>query len=469
MRRPGTAALIAAMLVVGCEDPLESFRPTGDAQVQPAPEPGVGLAAIRERGVLRLLTRNNGTSYFVWHGRQVGFDYELGELFAEALGVRLDVVVPPHWGDLLPMIERGEGDIAAAGITVTAERQKIVRFAKPYTLTHMRVVWGKGTRRISGPEDLSGRRVHARKNSAYYRRLETLSSLFAASGREPIDIVIEGESLETEQILEEVAAGRLPYTLCDYHICLQSMAYMPRLVLGPRVGDPEPLGWAVHRDAGDLATAIDEFFASQRAGGAFEEIYRRYYERPKASGKTREARPAGGKISPFDALFAAAGQETGVDWRLLAAIAYQESRFDPKARSWGGGRGLFGLLPAVGRELGVKNPKNAAQNTLGAAQYLARMEARFAGVMDADERLQMAVAAFNCGAGHVTDARLVATREQLDANKWDSVAKALRLLSRGDRAVQAEHGYVRGGEVVRYVEQVWNRYRAYRHATGERD
>ncbi len=472
MRRRLSVALLIVGLLTGCEETPDLGGDTGETETESPSEPAVGLVAIRARGTLRVLTRNNGASYFVWHGRPRGFDYEMADLFAEKLGVRLEIIVPPNWGDMIPMIQDGSGDIAAAGITVTSERSKKVRFAKPYTLTHMRIVWGNGSRKVKAPEDLSGRRVHVRMNSAYYRRLETLSRLFESTGRKPIDIVIEGESLETEQILEEVAAGRLPYTLCDQHICLENRAYLPNLVVGPRVSDPQALAWALHRDAADLAAAIDQFFDDMRRDGTFQDIFARYYKKRAAPTTREKSKPAArrrGPISPFDEPFKAAGKRYGADWRLLAALAFQESRFDPKAESWTGGRGLFGLLPSTARELGIKKLKNPRQAAMGAATYLARLEAHFAGVMDVDERLRMTVAAFNCGVGHVTDARLVATQQNLDANRWGSVATALRLLSRGEHAAKARHGYVRGSEVVTYVEQVWNRYRAYRHSTGERD
>lgn len=474
MKRLLPIALLIVGLLTGCED-APDFGTDADASHETAEKSptaaAVGLAAIRARGTLRVLTRNNGASYFVWHGHPRGFDYEMAELFAEKLGVRIEIIVPPNWGDLIPMLKDGSGDIAAAGMTITEERSQEIRFAKPYTLTHMRIVWGKGTRKVKTPEDLSGRSVHVRMNSAYYRRLESLSHLFESTGSKPIDIVIEGESLETEQILQEVAAGRLPYTLCDQHICLENRAYLPNLVVGPRVSDPQALAWAVHHDAADLAEAIDRFFDDMRRNGTFQDIFPRYYERatPAPRQKSRSPDIRHGPISPFDEHFKAAAKRYGVDWRLLAALAFQESRFDPKAESWTGGRGLFGLLPRTARQLGIKKLKNPRQAAMGAAAYLARLEAHFAGVMDADERMRMTVAAFNCGVGHVTDARLLATQRSLDANRWGSIATALRLLSRGEHAAKARHGYVRGGEVATYVEQVWNRYRAYRHSTGERD
>jgi len=460
---------------MACEETLDSTVGTpqpnaGDTQAATTAPAGVGLEAIRSRKTLRVLTRNNGISYYVLHGETMGFDYELAEQLAEDLGVKLKVIVPPRWGDLLPMLQQGAGDIAAASISVTAERQAKVRFAKPYTLTHMRVVWRKGTPKISEPEDLAGKRVHVRQDSAYYRRLESLSHLLQQVGKPAIDIVLEGEDLETEQILEAVAAGKIPYTLCDLNICRENKAYLPNLVIGPRVSQPQALAWAVHPNAKQLAEAVNDFFDRRRRDNSLQTLLQRYYERPaRAAADARAPKIKGRKISKYDGLFRAAAGRTHIDWRLLAALAYQASRFSPKARSPNGGRGLFGMLAATSRKLGVKTLSDAQQSTEAAASYLARLQTQFAGVMNADARMQMTLAAFDCGAGHLTDARMLAAHQRWDPNTWDSIAKALRMLSHAKYAASADHGYVRGAEVTRYVDQVWGRYRAYQHATGERD
>jgi len=467
--RHAIVCVLLSFVSLQCTDP----KPTtpGDPGLEPS-TPSVGVTAIKERGKLRLLTRNNATSYFVWHGRMMGFDYEIAELLADELGVDLDIIVPASWADIITKLESGEGDVAAAGMSITTAREQRVRFAKPYTLTHVRAVWRKGTAKITAPEDLSGRSVHVRGASGYFTRLEELNRVFIAAGRPPVDIVIEAETLETEQIIEDVAAGRVPYTLCDIHICQENKAYLPDLVIGPRVSDPLPLAWAVHKTNVELAKAIDRLFERIRANGELEELQKRYYEMTRHKGDKQPVKLSAkhqGKISAHDDWFRAAERQFGFDWRLVAAISYQESRFDPKAGSWTRGKGLFGMLPQKARELGFENINKPNPATAAAATYLSRLQSQFAGVHDQDERLRLTLAAFKCGPGHVTDARLLATEDKLDPDKWDNVAKALRKLSRAQHAAKARHGYVRGSDVVAYVNEVWDRYRAYRHVTGERE
>ncbi len=461
------AAFLTALTAVGicaCSD-------AGPIVSTPAPEQAVGLLAVRERGVLRLLTRNNGFTYFVLRGRQLGFDYELAERFAKHIGVKLEVNVPANWGDLIPMLQRGQGDLIGAGMGVTAERQEQVSFAQPYGMTHIRIVWHEKQKPIDNAEELSGKRVHVRQRSTYFAFLSHLNGLLEATGRRPVNVIIEGESLETERILMDVASGRVPYSLCDFHICRQAQLYAPSLVIGPPVERPQGLAWAVHRDADDLLTELNAFIADQRRLD-LDALYRRYYAPPPARAARRKARldlDEHGRISPFDAKIREAGERYDIDWRLLVSLAFQESRFDPKAETPSHGRGLFGMQEKRIRELGQGDPFAPQQAILAAAAYLSATRGRFAQLPDPEERLLLAVASFQAGTEHIEDARILASRQGLDPTKWDDIAKVLPLLSLREFASQSIHGYVNGAETVAYVTEVWARYRAYRHAMGARD
>ncbi len=456
----------ASFAQISCDDGA------GSSTQQDSQAPDVGLKAIRQRGVLRLLTRNNGNTYFILRGKQLGFDYTMAERFAQSIGVKLEVIVPPGWNDLIPMILDGQGDIIGAAMNITPERAKKVTYSRPYGLTHMRIVWGRGQKRIGNIEELSGKQVHVRQGSTYYNLLDRVSGLFESAGKRRVDIIIEGETLETEQILADVASGKIPYSLCDYHICVENKARLPGLVIGPAVGDPEPIAWAMHPQAEDLKGAIDQFFSEQR-GGDFKEVYDRYYGDPKARRralpKGTTGRISGGKLSTHDGIFRVAAKQYKLDWRLLASIAFQESGFDPGHKSWSGGRGLFGMDPGTAKALGIKDLRRPNKAAEAAAAHLTAMNFHFASVDDEDDRMRFGIAAYQCGNDHISDAQELARREGLNAEKWTDVAKVLPLLALRDYAAKAPHGYVQGADTVRYVENVWERYRAYKHALGERD
>jgi len=458
------AALLIAVGICACSE-------TTPVPSTSAPEQAVGLQAVRERGVLRLLTRNNGFTYFVLRGRRLGFDYELAERFAKNIGVKLEVIVPANWGDLIPMLQRGEGDVIGAGMGLTRAREEQVSFVQPYGMTHIRIVWHKSRKPIDNAEELSGKRVHVRRESSYFAFLSHLNGLLEATGRRPVDVIIEGESLETERILMDVAAGRVPYSLCDFQICRQAQLYAPSLIVGPPVDRPQALAWAVHHDAGDLLTELNAFIADQRRLD-LDRLYRRYYDPPPARAERRKARldlDERGRISPFDVKIREAGEHYDIDWRLLVSLAFQESRFEPKAETSSHGRGLFGMQLKTARGLGYDELFDPQQAILAAAAYLSATRGRFAQIPDPEERLKLAVASFQAGTEHIEDARILASRQGLDPTQWNDIAKVLPLLSLREFASRSIHGYVNGAETVAYVAEVWERYRAYRHAMGARD
>jgi membrane-bound lytic murein transglycosylase F len=209
-----------------------------------------------------------------------------------------------------------------------------------------------------------------------------------------------------------------------------------------------------------------------RKSGELAKIYERYYEAPRSQAERRRDKynvDKSGRTSPFDDIFKSVGTARGIDWRLLASVAYQESRFDPKGHTWLGGQGLFGMHVAAAKQLGVEDLEDPQNATNAAAQQLGAMRVKFSQIPDADEQIKMALAAYHDGPEHITDARILASQQNLNPDLWRDVAKVLPLLSKPEYASKTQHGYLRGAETVTYVEEIWARYRAFRHATGERD
>ncbi|MCK5688828.1 membrane-bound lytic murein transglycosylase MltF [Myxococcota bacterium] len=443
-----------------------------DTSVVELPPPLTTLQKIKERGELVFVTRSNAASYFVWRGIRMGFDYDLAKLFAEHLGVKLRIVVPERWNELLDTLEKGEADLAGAALTPTESRLEQVDFAKPYSLTHMRVVWSRGTKPLDGPEDLAGKEVHIRRHSAYYGQLQKLSADFQKLGAEPIKIMEVEESAETDAILEGVAKGLYKYTLADYGIALINKGYLPRLRIGPVVSAPKSLAWAVPKGADELRREVDKFFLAQKENGRFKRLYSRYYETARTSARRRHDKffaREGGRLTPWDGLLRSKCEKAGFDWRLIAAQMYQESRFDPKVSSWAGAMGLMQLMPATAVELGVTNPLDPVQSISGGVHYMEKMRRILRDVPDEDERLKLALASYNCGMGHLEDARIMARDAGTDPNLWSDVKQTLALLALPQWANRAKYGYVRASEPIAYVDSIWDRYRAYKHAMGDRD
>jgi membrane-bound lytic murein transglycosylase F len=429
------------------------------------------LDAIRKRGSLRVLTRNNPATYFLHQGRKFGFDYELAELAAKELKVRLELVVVPSRDKLVPWLLEGRGDAIAASFTATPERAAQVAFTRPYLLVEELLVQRSAGPKLASPAELVNRTVHVRPSSSYH---ETLSALQPRFG--PFTIAPLPEDEETERALGRVADGELDFTVADSHLLQIEQAWrdgleaafplpVPRegvvtaeagdetrreIAFAVRPGNPQLLGW------------LDDFVRRRYRGVEYNLARRRYFENRRVINNAREGVAAGGSVSSYDELFRRYSRQYGFDWRLIAAQAYQESRFDPKARSWVGARGLMQVMPATGLELGFKNLEDPEQGVHAGVRYMHRMVQRLDPKIPFKHRVRFALAAYNCGLGHVYDAQRLAGELGLDGGKWfQNAEKAMLLLAEPRHYAKARHGYVRGAEPVKYVSEILNRYDNY--------
>lgn len=422
------------------------------------------LPGIRERGVLRVLTRNNATTYYVWKGQLVGFEYELAREFAKRLGVRLEMVVPPSRGDLFAWLREGKGDVIAAGLTASPEREESEGVA--FSRRTNRVLETFVTRAdddLRELADLRGRAVVVRRSSSYWHTLEALRE----TGLD-FEIAPAPEELETEEIITRVASDEYDLTLADSHVVDVALTWRDDVRAAMTVGDPVDHGWVVRRDARGLLATIDDFFRKEYRGTFYNVLHRRYFEDPKriiAHARSRADR--GGRISPWDDTVRVYAARYGFDWRLIAAQMHQESRFDPAARSFAGAVGLMQVLPRTAREVGIENPADPESGIHAGVRYLARMRDRLGDEVPASERNWFALAAYNAGLGHVRDARVVAAEHGFSSERWfGHVERAMLLKRRPEVAQRSRFGYCRCGEPVKYVRAIRDRYRAYVQIAG---
>jgi membrane-bound lytic murein transglycosylase F len=425
------------------------------------------LAAIKKRGVLRVLTRNNPVTYFLHRGEQWGFDYQLAQAAAKELGVRLEVVVPPSRDLLIPWLVEGRGDFIAASLTVTPERLEQVAFTRPYLFVDEVLVQRAEGPKLASLADLKGQKIHVRASSSYHSALMTLQKT-----QGPFEIVPEPEDLETEALLERVAQGEIAFTVADSHLLLAEQAYrdgleaaFPLPVEGTPAGKEGSRGiaFAVRKDAPKLRAFLDGFVKKQYRGTVYNMWRKRYFENSRRIFEAKEERAeVSGTLSPYDALFQTYSSRYGMDWRLMAAQAYQESRFNPKLKSWMGAIGLFQVMPATGRSMGFRKLDDPEEGTHAGVQYMNWLVARFEPEIPFKHRLRFALASYNAGLGHVQDARRIAKEKGWNPNKWfGHVEKAMLLLEKPQYYRRARHGYCRGSEPVKYVSEIQNRYASY--------
>jgi len=422
------------------------------------------LDAIRARGVLRVITRNNSTSYFLYRGSEFGFHFELAQLLADELGVRLEMVVPRANRDVIPWLLEGRGDIVIAGTANDAPRIDRVQVTRPYLKTSFVVVTPKARApELASLEALSKVTLLVRPSSSAMARLRQLGSEKGIA----LDLKASLETLEPEDLLDRVSTGKSDAAVIDRRTAEVELLHRDDLAIAFEIpGEPMESGFLVRKENAKLFEAADAFVKKHYRGTVFNILYKRYHDDTRRSQDARDDEFRGdklGAITPWDDVFRAAAHEAGLDWRLLASQAVQESRLDPNARSHFGALGVMQIMPATAKELGVVNPLDPKESIEGGARYMKKLVARYDDPqIELKDRVRFALAAYNVGPMHVRDARELATAEGLDPNRWfQNVEKALLLLSKPRYYQKAKFGYCRGEEPVRYVSQIQGRYDQY--------
>jgi len=417
------------------------------------------LPELRKKRKIRMITRNNAATYFLWRGRLMGFEYDMATRFAKKHGMNLEVVVAPTHADLLPMLRSGQGDFVAAFMTPTPDRiDSLVTFSKPYYYASEVVVGRTAEPLMDTPADLAGRKIAVRRSSAYWTSLEELRE---KEGIE-FDLVEVPESMETETVIGAVADGRYDLTVADSHLLELEMSLSDDVQGLLQLKEPTPRAWAVQPGNPELLEAINEFLDSEYRSEFYNIAYSRYFDHSAKYESGWDEEGAADKLSPYDELVRELAKRYGYDWRLIVAQMYQESRFDPQARSWAGAVGLMQVMPRTGKELGAGDLEDPRVSVDAGLRYLRWVWERFPNRLDHDEHMWFTLASYNAGHGHVRDARRLAAKMGLDPDIWFGNAElAMLKLAEPEYSSQARHGYVRGTEPVAYVRNIRERYRAY--------
>ena len=414
------------------------------------------LDGILKRGELRVITRNNAVSFFLERGQPRGFDYELAAMLAKQLKVRVAMVVPPAHDLMVPWLLEGRGDVIAASYTVSPEREKLVDFSRPYLQVPEMVVQRSGEPRLKSLSELKGRRITVRMGSSYATTLARLQPQFG------FIIVPAAEDVETEDLIDAVATLAADLTVADAHILQAELTWRQDVVgaLPLEPGSKKDIAFATRVGNPKLLSAINAFVKRVDHGLEFNLAYRRAFESaPDPSVPHGEVK---GEVSPFDGIFQKYAPRYGFDWRLTAAQAYQESRFNPKAKSREGAVGLLQILPRTARGLGFSNLTDPEECTHAGIAYLAELMGQLEPDLALQQRVRFALAAYNVGLGHLSDARRLASEQGLDRNRWfGSVEKAMLELQKPINYRRARYGYARGSEPVKYVSQIQTRYEQY--------
>ena len=416
------------------------------------------LPGLKERGRLRMLTRNNAMTYFIHRGLQVGFEYELIKKFAAQHGLRLEIVIPDNHAELLTYLNEGKGDVVAAAMTITSEREKQAAFTQPYNEVDELVVVRADDYSLNRLEDLAGRAIHVRASSSFYTTLMALKDSIAG-----LQVELLPEDLETEDILAGVEEGRYDLTLCDSNLLDVELAYGRQLKAAFSI-KPTVLGWAVRQDNPALRAALNQYVREEKDGLFFNMMKKRYFKNKRTIAKAKDSLRVdlSGRLSPYDDMVKKYARQYGLDWRLITAQMYQESKFQPQATSWVGARGLMQIMPTTGHELGFTDLYDPEESIHAGVKYMSQLVSRLDPQIPVEERTRFALAAYNVGYGHVLDARRLAREKGWNPNRWfGHVEQAMKLLANPAYYKRMRYGFCRGGQPVHYVGNIQNMYDAY--------
>lgn len=434
------------------------------------------LDAIRKRGKLVVVTDYNSTNYFIYKGRPMGYQLEMLNELCDNIGIKLEVVVSNDVQRNIRDLKTGNVDLIAQNLTVTRERSKSIQFTEPHTYSRQVLVQriknkdkssNKNipfTKLIRNQLELAGKTIYVQKGSSYVTRLNNLSDEIGDSIN-----VVEIPDYETEQLIDLVAEGEILYTICDEILARVNKNYYNNIDIETPISFPQKIAWGVRKTSPDLLQVVNNWLVRFRKTGRYNLIYKKYFLNRRSTHIVDSGYNSlkGGLVSKYDDIIKKECKNIDWDWKLIAALIYQESRFLPEIKSWAGAQGLMQLMPETAKHFGVADVNSPQENIRGGIQLLKWLDKRMAlRIDDPEERLKFVLASYNVGIGHVLDAMRLADKNGKNSKVWiDNVD--FYLLNKSKPAYfndpVVEFGYCRGEEPYLYVSEILERYEHYKN------
>lgn len=438
-------ALLAPLAILCVVGLIAAMRPTPTA-----------LERVQARGELVVATRPSLTTVYDDPSGPTGMEYELARGFADQLGVKLRLLRMDQPAALKDAVRRGRADLVAAGLTITGERERGLRFSTPYQQVDTLVMFRLGERRPTGVEDLVGKKVAVRAGSSH------AEMLIDAQLKHPDLKFDQVENANAEQMLALVEQGKADYTLINSNAYAIHRGLFPDLSAGFTLSHDQDLAWAFNpKDDRSLYLAAQRYLTQAKASGEVAKLTDRFYGHVKQFdlyAARSFIRHLDDRLPLYSESFHSAASDAGFDWRLLAAVAYQESLWDAQAISPTGVQGLMMLTANTAREMGVDDRTDPAQSIQAGAAYLRKIHDRFSERIQEPDRTWLALAAYNIGMGHLEDARVLTERQGDDPDRWQDVKQRLPLLGQSAYADQLRYGLAPGGQAAIYVKHVRRYY-----------
>jgi membrane-bound lytic murein transglycosylase F len=414
------------------------------------------LEQVMRRGSITMLTRNGASSYYLSAEGPTGPEYELVRAFSDYLGVELEIEVAEAFDDLAGMLQRRRGELIAANLTRTPARELQFNFGLDYLETTTEVIYRRGEPKPDSLADLAGRKIMVIAGTSYQETLESYRTELPDLEWEP------RSDVGIEDLLLAISDGAIDATLIDSNIYRLNKPFYPRVATAFSLPGTLPHAWAFPPGSDDsLAQKARTFVRQARSDGRLQAINERFYidrDRLDRVGMFQFLKQVRERLPPLIPIFQDAAAAHDMDWRLLAAIGYQESHWDPEASSYTGVRGIMMLTRRTARQLGLTDRLDTEQSIEGGARYFSQLRRRMPERIPEPDRTWLALAAYNMGMGHLRDARILTQKRGMDADKWNDVRESVSLLSQEKWHSQTRYGYARGFEARQYVENIRSYY-----------
>lgn len=428
----------------------------------------IDLPQIRDKGKMIVVTDFSSINYFIYKGKPMGFQYELLQELADYLNIELEVRVNNDLRENLESLIRGEADLLASCLDISGESEALITFTEPHSQSAQVLVQRIDTSKlqekfIRNPMHLAGKKIHVMKNSSYSYRLHKLS--------EEIDkkIHVYETPLETEQIIRKVAQKEIDYTVAYENIARVYTQYYPGLDISTTISFPQDQSWAVRKDAVILRSEINRWLVEFKRTRLYAILKNKYFDNPQSVKivNSEYYYPHTGRISKYDSFLKYESMKIDWDWRLLASMVYQESRFNHDVTSWAGAFGIMQLMPVTARRFGVSRKSSPEENIRAGVNLILWLENRFTDrVPDKEERIKFILASYNIGYGHIDDAMRLAEKYGKNPSLWKNNVEYFLLKKSNPEFYKdpvVKHGYARAIQTCKYVDEILDRYQHYRN------
>lgn len=418
--------------------------------------------SILQEKRLNVLIENSSTSYFIYKGKKVGFEYDILNYFCKDQGIILDVTVADDLDSLTYKLSVGESDVIACNYTITEDRKKEITFSDPIMTSSIVVVQRDNKDslyQINSVKDLQNKTIHVWRKSSYYSFLDSINKALQLN----INIIGNKGSVLGENLVEKVSRGEIDYTVIEENVAIVNENFYDNLTHSESISSEQNIAFGFRKNSPQLKRVFNQWLDSVKTGRKYKYIYHKYFNISKQAQIAHQKFSSlnGESISAFDNDFKKAQNKTGWDWRLIASVAYQESKFNPHIQSYGGAYGMMQFMPNTGPRYGVYPDSPPSVQIIGGAKKLLSEEEYWKDVPDLTERKKFALASYNCGRGHIKDAQRLAAKFELDSLRWTGNVDEMALKLSKKEFYQDEcvrHGYFKGYITYHYVENVFLRY-----------